>query len=131
MNTAVTRLTESLDSYIGPEGVSPGLGVLVDEDGQMTILAMAISSRDFRRHVSDQISQMENPESACFAFDCFARDGQGTTLQDLLVIYQWSKSKWSFAGIVEYQDEPRLIKPLNTDNDHWNVVGAEYLTRNK
>jgi len=53
-----------------------------------------------------------------FGFDRYFKPEQGYELKDGLSITYLSNNEWKF-GIMEYQHEPRIVKPVNWNDQFW------------
>lgn len=58
--------------------------------------------------------------------DRFTKPGQGTEFNDVLTVVCWwddPKVTWKAThrvGVINYQHEPRIVRPIDWGNAHWN-----------
>jgi len=62
--------------------------------------------------------------------DRTTKPGQGTEFADVLTCVLWDAQKdeftakewreWLKIGVINYQNEPRIVRPIDWDNEYWN-----------
>lgn len=79
--------------------------------------ALAASPADSYVFLKRKFREIQ-PVKVIFGFDRWLKNEQGTTLKDGLSVSYYDKGVWRF-GIMEYQNEPRIVKPINWDIEFW------------
>lgn len=108
-----------LQQTIDVKGVEIPHALRADRKGSLTAIALALPP--------DQAYPLMLAEAAngarelIFAFDRFARPGQGTELGDVMAGHHFADNRWR-PFIVEYQHEPRIVKPICWTNLFWNAT---------
>ncbi|CAN5371224.1 hypothetical protein BH10PSE14_BH10PSE14_04680 [soil metagenome] len=116
---------EHLARCIDEKGIEIPHGFVVHQDGTMTLLALAVPPDHAYRVMLSQ--WLRDAKEMIFALDRFARDGQGTTLGDLMAGYYFVRGERPRPFIIEYQHEPRIVYPIAWDNAFWNSALAREL----
>jgi len=123
MNHLVQQYHDVIAASIDRDGVWPHQCL----DRRAGVLSMsAIALRD-----PQQVYQVlrarvfsERPDELVYGLDRFCRPGQGTTLGDCIAGAYWGGAGWN-PFIIEYQHEPRIVKPVFFGNATWN----DFITR--
>jgi hypothetical protein len=116
----VTQFEEWCSATVSPEGFEIPHALALNAAGEMTVYALALDVQSAYRLMASTWLRGEVVE-LIFALDRFAKPGQGTTLGDLLAGWHWSKAgRRPF--IIEYQHEPRIVKPVEWGNAFWNAA---------
>lgn len=116
-----------VDICIDEKGVYPHQGIVLNKDGKLEMLAMDLPIHDVFREVFRAIVIREAQE-VVFALDRSTREGQGTTLGDVLTGWHWKDGKWA-TFIIEYQNEPRIVKPIEWNNEFWNQILSDEIEK--
>lgn len=117
-----------ISSAIDEEGISLPQAMRLDQNGELTIYALALPVDEaYPLMLTEWLSK--KPQAMIFAFDRFAKDGQGTTLGDLMAGHYFVGGERR-PFIVEYQHKPRIVKPINWSNDFWNAALMRELAAN-
>lgn len=104
---------------IGPDGFSMPYGIVLDADGKLVVLALAVPPEQAYRVMIQQMDA--GAREAIFALDRFAKPGQGTELGDLLAGWHLTRATPQ-PFIIEYQYEPRVVKAIDRENAFWNAA---------
>lgn len=106
-------------SSIDEKGIGFNKAVGKHEDGQVTVMALDLQGQQVIDLMKREAASGKYVE-LIFGMDCFTRPGQGTTLKDVVVCGWWQRATGGWRiGIIEYQNEPRIVKPWCWDNEHW------------
>jgi hypothetical protein len=111
---------EWITSTVDEKGFEIPNGLIVDDAGDMTVVALAVPPTQAYQVMIEQCSRRRC--EAIFALDRFAKDGQGTTLGDLLAGFHFTPNAAPRPFIIEYQFAPRVILPIEWNNLHWNAA---------
>ena len=109
-----------VSSSIDENGIRIPHGVIIAGDGTMTMLALAVPPSQGYDVMLAQWQKLQGKEMI-FAFDRFTMEGQGTTLGDLMAGHYCSRDG-TRPFIIEYQHDPRIVKPIAWENAHWNAA---------
>jgi len=109
---------ELMASYIDENGVEIAHGIVVADTGEVTMIALAVPPAQAYEVMLAQWGR--SPSEMIFALDRFTKPGQGTTLGDLLAGFYFKAASPPRPFIIEYQHEPRIVKPIEWDNTFWN-----------
>ena len=110
---------------IDAEGVYPIPALYTDRDGKLVCAMLNLSGEEALHHVWRLIS-CENATELIFGFDRYTKPGQGTEFADVLTCAHWHPSfgdKWNSCWkpfVINYQHEPRIVRPPDFDNTFWN-----------
>lgn len=110
---------------IDAEGVSQQ-GLILREDGALTVFALHVPVPQAYQIMIAQFQDLQGIE-AIFGIDRFTKPGQGTSLGDLVAGHHLTRGG-TRPFIIEYQHDPRIVKPICWDNPFWNAgLNAELL----
>ena len=92
----------------------------IDERGvyPLTMEAHDLTPLQVYQRVITIVATMK-PSELVFGLDRFCKEGQGTTLGDCVTAAHWNGRLW-LPFIIEYQHEPRIVKPVDWNNAFWN-----------
>ncbi len=107
-----------ISTAIDAEGVYPQQAIGINHGGRMTMMALDLSGEATLHLMRGEVAKGIYQE-LIFGVDCYTKPGQGTTLADVIVSGWWSAATGWRIGIIEYQHEPRIVKPWCWDNGHW------------
>ncbi len=117
---------EYVERMIDKDGVYPYPGFACMPDGKMEVAALATDPRGVFRWFWDKVST-EGAVECMFGLDRTTKEGQGTEFADVLTCCYWKTGldgrTWdkSFrVAVINYQPEPRIVRPLDWDNKFWN-----------
>lgn len=108
---------------IDEKGVHPFPGMAVKKDGGMNIVAIC-ETETALKWFWEQITRNQAKE-CIFGLDRSTRDGQGTEFADVLTCVHWVEEEgknWSESfriGVINYQHEPRIVRPFDFENVYW------------
>ena len=103
---------------IGAEGVYPHQ-CYHRKNGEATLSALALNRPIECYAYVAGIIRKDKPDELIFGLDRFCKEGQGTTLKDCIGGAHWDGILWT-PFIIEYQHEPRIVKPIDWQNECWN-----------
>lgn len=106
-------------STIDAKGFEIPHGFALDRDGALTVVALAVPPTEAYMHMIAQWKR--GAVEMIFGLDRFAKPGQGTTLGDLLGGFHFTRDASPRPFIIEYQFEPRIVKPIEWNNTFWNA----------
>lgn len=109
---------------IDEKGIYPSQSIVLNQNGEIGIYALAVPPMVAMRHMRNAFQG--KPKEMIFGFDRQLLPEQGTTLADGLSVAYYDGKRWR-TGIMEYQNEPRIVMPINWDNKWWNAGLAEEL----
>jgi hypothetical protein len=115
MNIVETFL-DLIKLSIDERGVYPHHGLVLSQDDKLTMMAFDFHPEQVLLKIMDEIKK--NPKEVIYGLDRTCLSGQGTTLGDCVAGVYW-KAGQSRSFIVEYQNEPRIVKEINWENEFW------------
>ncbi len=114
---------------IDEKGVYPQLGYARHQDGTNTMLSYMMDGPGVFKTVSllmrDEAKQVVE---MAFAVDRVTREGQGTEFADVLTGGWWDGVKW-VPFVINYRNEPRIVREIDWDNTFWNAIMQESFSR--
>lgn len=117
-------LTETYHDWIAATVDESGFdiphGLSLDRTGGMTVLALAVPPE--QAYLTMFAQWRRNAVEMIFALDRFTKPNQGTTLGDVLAGFHFTRGESPRPFIVEYQHDPRIVKPIVWDNPFWNAA---------
>lgn len=121
------KQTEFLDSFhtyvselIDEAGVYPFPGISRFQDCK-EIAAITDAELAFRWF----FKQIAKGASECVvALDRTTKAGQGTEFDDVLTCLYWDGAS-IHSGVINYQHEPRIVRPTDWENPFWNFTMAK------
>lgn len=112
----VDRFFEYVANMIDETGVFPHPGMALQDDGALTIAALMDETSAY----SWFWDQVRNRNEVVMGMDRYTRPGQGTVFADVLTCCHWSPaSKQTRVGVINYQHEPRIVRPWDWGNQFW------------
>lgn len=108
-----------LATSIDPEGFEIPHALVLAQDDTLTVIALAVSPD--RAYQVMLAQRLKGAKEMIFALDRFAKPDQGTTLGDLMAGHHFADGIWR-PFVVEYQYDPRIVRPFDWDNTFWNGV---------
>lgn len=109
---------ELVSTSIDEKGIEIPHGLIIDDDDALTMIALAVPASQGYGFMLAQWVKLRGKEMI-FAFDRFTREGQGTTLGDVMAGHYCTRAG-TRPFIIEYQHAPRIVKPIQWDNAFWN-----------
>lgn len=117
-----------IGTAIDEKGVFPHQCIWLDEDGKVNMGALALNRPDEVMAAVVKILVKEKPTELMYGLDRFSKPGQGTELKDLIAGAYWNGEAWRVFTI-EYQNDPRIVKPIDWDNDWWKHAVRHEITQ--
>lgn len=132
-------VTDLIDDYhkfvagmINYKGIFPCPGMSLNGDGQLAIASITSATASFD-WFWNQIT-IEQSVECVFGLDLSTLPGQGTEFDSVFVCAHWTDGMdgkpWhsSFRiGVINYQDEPRIVRDFDFDNEFWTAQFTKYL----
>lgn len=115
-------------------GIFPLPMVAIRKDGTLEVDALATTSAEawevfLKKIVKKQV------DAIILGIDRTTKDGQGTEFADVLTCSLWvAREDWTEAGkwrewfkfgVLNYQNEPRVVRPIDWRNEFWNRMLTE------
>lgn len=133
-----TELIDAFETYVSKsideKGVYPLPMISVEMDDKITFNMLAVDAPEAVRLFAQKIC-CECAKEVILGLDRTTKEGQGTEFADVLTCYYWKDqgeskpgnnwSKWFNVGVINYQHEPRIVRPLDWGNKFWNEVGIK------
>ena len=121
---------------VDEKGIYPFPMIAITNDGTMEVSALAVSATEAIEHFMKKIVKRE-VKAIMFGLDRTTNPGQGTEFADVLTCALWEARKdefgsgewreWLTIGVVNYQNEPRIVRPIDWKNEFWNKKLKEEL----
>lgn len=102
---------------IDKHGVYPHHLIVESDDGGWNACALDIATSEAMTFLVSEFKA--GPAKLICGFDRTCLSNQGTTLGDCVAGHYWDGVKWS-SFVIEYQENPRIVKPIDWDNKFWN-----------
>lgn len=119
MQDIIAPFYDLLCDSIDVDGVSIPNAVMLGADDKLTVVALALPPQQVYAFMLSRWT-LDRAQAMIFGLDRFAKDGQGTTLGDLIAGHYFERGQSSRPFIVEYQHDPRIVQPIDWDNAFWN-----------
>lgn len=126
------KLVEHFEKYIASvidkKGIWPHAMVVEKADGTMSMHALDLNPDQCWMHFINATTLDKAVSAAIMGLDRTTRPGQGTEFADVLtcVLYEPSpaleyrvRDQFRF-GVINYQHEPRIVRPMDWNNEFWN-----------
>ncbi|MBX3397519.1 MAG: hypothetical protein KF873_02150 [Gemmataceae bacterium] len=115
-----------VETSINAKGVFPHLAVWLDQDRKLCMGSLHLNQpHQVMGWVAATLAS--GAVELVYGLDRFARPGQGTTLGDLIA-GAWFTGRDCKPFVIEYQHEPRIVKPIDWGNEFWSrSVGGELI----
>jgi hypothetical protein len=98
------------------KGIYPSPAIWINRHGAICMGSIATPPHQTMAFLCAVVA--EGCRELIYGMDRFAKPGQGTTCADLLAGAWWDGSSWR-AYTIEYQHDPRIVKPIDWDNAFW------------
>lgn len=117
-----------VESLIDESGVYPHPAMSVQEDGGLSVMALDMDVNGWAQQFWSQIQGMRGQcVEAAFGLDMRTMPNQGTEFADVLVFVYWTLDPSKKladpscfkVGVINYQHEPRVVRPIDWNNSHW------------
>jgi hypothetical protein len=118
---------DNIARLINEKGVFPHQMLVEDKDGKLGFMALALDQPSQVMNHMLQVLVKEKPRQLMYGMDRYCKPGQGTTLNDCIGGAYWNGEAWR-VFVIEYQHEPRIVKPIDWHNDWWKKSIREELT---
>lgn len=118
MKSLTYQFHEVISRAIDEQGVFPHQCLDI-KDGKVTMSAVAINDPAQAYVYVKSIMLTRKPDQLAFGLDRFCKEGQGTTLNDCITGAYRNEGTWK-PFVIEYQNEPRIVKPIDWENAFWN-----------
>lgn len=115
---------------IDEKGVHPQIAVLRKDDDGLEIMALDMGAEEIVHFLARRLA-IGNVKELVFGLDRSTRPGQGTEFADVLTVQHWDGVQWH-PSVINYQHEPRIVRPYDTNNTFWNDAlrrESQYLDR--
>lgn len=108
------------ETAIDRVGVYPQIAIAVI-DGQTNVMSLALDGYEVWRAVN-RLFAPDRPavQELVFGLDRSTKPGQGTEFADVLTLLHYDGKTWT-PGVINYQDQPRVVRPIDWDNPFWNA----------
>lgn len=140
MNEHSRKVVEAFEQWcstaVDEKGIYPFPMIAIANDGTMEVSALAVSPTEAIEHFMKKIVKRE-VKAIMFGLDRTTKPGQGTEFADVLTCALWEARKdefgpgewreWLTVGVVNYQNEPRIVRPIDWGNAFWNEKLKEEL----
>jgi hypothetical protein len=128
-----TELVNAFFDYVATDidekGIFPSPCLWRERGGKLNLGALALDPKATTEFFIDKIA-LEGVEEIMFGLDRSTKPDQGTEFADVLTCAHWrdlsSKgegqgawSKWLRVGVINYQHEPRIVRPIDWNNGFW------------
>lgn len=123
--SAAEIYASTVESVIDESGVYPHQAIAVRDDGSMQMMALDVDIHTWSRLFWENV---QGPNTAViFGLDMRTMPDQGTEFADALVFVHWQRDpdkkladpSCFRTGVINYQNEPRIVRPIDWDNSHW------------
>jgi len=130
-----------LERVLDEKGIHPhGMGFPLKGDGvEVFYLATGPGeSAQFFWQVVGMAAPDKIRKDVLWGWDMVTLPGQGTEFADAYVFVHWTRvpgmklaSREAFrVGVINYQHEPRIVRPVDWDNEYWTNWALEFLAHN-
>jgi hypothetical protein len=109
---------DHISRSIDEKGVYPHQMMCEDDDGKLGVYALMLNKPHEVLQAVLKALMEHKPKQLIYGLDRFCKSGQGTTLGDCIAGLYWNGEAWR-PFIIEYQHEPRVVKPIDFDNQWW------------
>jgi len=113
---------------IDDKGVYPQQAMAVDGEGRLSVFSLALPAPQIYEWFGAQLLTGGHCQ-IIFGVDRFTRPGQGTEFADVITCCHWRKEAADGLhfriGVINYQHQPRIVRPFDWDNEYWGVQMAK------
>lgn len=141
-NALVDEYIDFLSRQINEKGIQPfGWSRLRKDDGR-EVFALAVGPEESAELFWQTIG-MAPPdklrEELLWGWDISTKPDQGTEFNDAFVFVHWARIpgkklavREAFrVGVLNYQNEPRIVRPVDWNNQHWTRWALGFLQEHK
>lgn len=115
---------DMIERIIDEDGVYPHQGMVRKKGDKLEMHSLAVDIPTLIKHFWNQLGEAEE---VIYGIDMTTRLNQGTRYADALVLAHWTRDPGKKlsdpsllrVGVINYQDEPRIVDPIDWDNNHW------------
>ena len=130
-----------LTGIIDEKGIHPHGWARRVADDKLEVFFLAVSPEESAKYFW-QIVGMASPgdvrQDVLWGWDMTTLPGQGTVFNDAYVFVHWTRiageplaTQRAFrVGVINYQHEPRIVREVDWDNEHWTNWVMGYLAQN-
>jgi hypothetical protein len=133
---AVEAFEQFCSGAVDEKGIYPFPMVSILTDGTMEMAALAIPPKDAIEQFMRKIVKRE-AKAVIIGLDRMTKPGQGTEFADVLTCVLWEAQKdefgpgewreWFKVGVINYQNEPRIVRPIDWENEFWDKAFRDEL----
>lgn len=134
-NGVIETFNQMISMVIDENGIYPHQ--MVSRKGEaVRITALAVDNAG--QAVSKAWEEInDGADELAFGVDMSTRPGQGTEFADALVLGHFTRQSgkkttnpdcWRI-GVINYQNEPRIVRDIDWENSHWNVEFRKLMKR--
>lgn len=119
---------ESVANVIDERGVYPHQAMALRTDGSLRMMALDTDVHEWSRLFWNEVQGLNGQNAeVIFGLDMSTRPNQGTEFADALVLVHWTHDpdkkladpSCFKTGVINYQHEPRIVRPIDWNNEHW------------
>ena len=107
---------------ISEDGIFPTQAFARALDGHITLMAYgAEGARTAERAMEKMLKYLirNTPEEMIFGTDQMSPPSEGAELPDFLAVFHYRLEEgWRF-GVLQYQHEPRIVRPIDWEHPYW------------
>ena len=131
----VNDFEQMIKIVIDEKGVYPQQGIVLTFDDKLEINALALKPDQIFNWFWDNVCN-KSAKEVIFGLDRSTKEGQGTEFADVLTCCHWSEKfiesegTWGSAfriGVINYQNAPRIVRPMDWNNEFWKKTMSEEL----
>lgn len=126
---AVEMFEHYCSNAVDEKGIYPFPMVAIKMDGTIEMSALALPGTEAREQFLRKIVKRE-AKVVMFGIDRTTKPGQGTEFADVFTCALWEARKdefgpgewreWIRIGVINYQNDPRVVRPIDWENEFWN-----------
>ncbi len=132
-----SEIVKQFEGYVAKlidaKGIFPYPMVALEHDDKLSMSALALDPTATIKQFLHLICNM-NAKEVIMGLDRSTRENQGTEFADVLTCYYWKDrseekdlpeaqktwDKWFKFGVINYQHDPREVRPMDWNNAFWN-----------
>lgn len=116
---------EISSKMIDENGIYPHQAIFIDSEDKISMCALVVPPMAV---INWALTQIKTAKELVFGLDCTAKPGQGTEFADVLVVFHWERSFPTFQiGVINYQNEPRIVRTIDWENQFWIAEASKWL----
>lgn len=117
-----------VSTLIDKDGIYPHSAAAVSEDGGLSVMALDMDIHGWTQQFWDHVQGLRSEaREVIFGLDMRTAPNQGTEFADALVFVYWVQDPVKKladpscfkVGVINYQHEPRIVRPIDWNNSHW------------